>query len=148
MQSPSRDELIGAWELREFVVTYDDGRAPLHPLGDDARGLLMYSESGKMSAVLSRAGRPGLGMARVESTPRVDDAAKAAAFDSYVSYAGRFRVADGRVTHDVELALAPDIVGQENIRSASLSGDTLILRYDVTPPSGNTRHYALTWSRA
>ncbi len=142
------EDLVGAWSLARFVVTYDDGRAPLHPLGDDAQGMLVYSASGKMSAVLSRRDRRSLGMARIESSAKVTDSDKAAAFDSYVSYAGTYRVEGGAVLHDVTLALSPDVVGQTNARNATLEGDDLRLRYDVTPPSGNTRHYALDWRRA
>lgn len=142
------EALLGAWRLRSFRVSFEDGREPLWPLGKDAEGMLIYAPSGHMSAVLSRKDRAPLGVARVESSPRASDRDKAAALDSYVSYAGRFRVGGyGQVLHDVDLALLPDVVGQVNARRAKLDGDTLVLSYEVTPASKVTRSYRLEWQR-
>ena len=139
--------LHGSWRLERFVITYDDGRPELHPFGEDATGLLTYTPDGWMSAILSRAGRPSLGVGGLETTGRADAASKAAAFDSYLSYAGRWAVEGDAVVHRVTLALAPDAVGLDNVREAALDGDRLTLTYQRTPRSGVTRHYNLIWRR-
>jgi len=145
---PSPEDLHGAWHLRRFVITFDDGRAALHPLGADARGLLIYSPDGWMSAVLSRGDRGPLGVARLERSAAAPPEAKARAFDSYLSYAGTWRLDGEQVVHQVTLAQTPELVGQENRRVARLDGDGLTLSYRLVARSGVGRTYALSWSRA
>lgn len=140
-------DLCGSWSLARFEITFSDGRAKVFPFGPDARGLLMYSLDGHMSAVLSRADRPGLGATRLETSGAAPEDAKAAAFDSYLSYAGTWRLEGETVVHAVTLAQTPELVGVENRRRATLHGDVLILRYDITARSGVVRHYTLIWER-
>ena len=149
----SAEDLVGARSLEQFVISHSDGRPPLLPFGADARGLLLYSADGRMSAILCRGERAPLGIATLEQAERASKEAKAEAFSSYVSYAGRYRVerepggAD-RVVHEVELSLLPDLVGAEQARRAFLKGDQLALSYEVTPRSGVVRLYLLTWRRS
>lgn len=140
-------DLVGTWLLADFVITFSDGRAPVHPLGADARGQIVYAADGRMMAVLSRADRAPLGVSRLEARAQATAAAKAVAFDSYVSYAGTWRVDGDEVVHHVELALVPELVGVDNRRVARLDGDTLVLSYAVTARSGVERRYALRWAR-
>jgi hypothetical protein len=96
--------------------------------------------------VLSRADRPPLAADRLETTHRAPTDQKAAAFDSYLSYAGRWRLEGGAVVHSVEVALAPNIVGTEQVRSARLEGGRLTLTYDV-PGRDGSRTFHLEWTR-
>ena len=141
------EELVGSWSLSSFEITFSDGRAPLHPFGRDASGLLVYAADGHMSAILSRSDRAPLGVARLETSAAAGAAAKQAAFDSYLSYAGQWRVEGHSVIHTVTLAQTPELVGAENRRLATLDGDTLRLRYELTARSGVVRRYALVWRR-
>jgi hypothetical protein len=145
---PSPEDLHGAWHLRRFVITFDDGRAPLHPLGSDASGLLIYSPGGWMSAVLSRGDRAPLGVARLERSASAPVDAKARAFDSYLSYAGTWHLDGEHVVHRVTLAQTPELVGQENRRLVRRVDGALTLSYRLTARSGVGRTYALSWSRA
>lgn len=145
---PTPAELFGSWALARFEITFSDGRPPLHPFGANARGLLVYSPDGHMSAVLSRSDRPPLGASRLETSDAASAAAKVAAFDSYLSYAGTWRVEGDTVVHCVSLAQTPELVGVENRRRATLEGDILTLGYALTARSGVVRHYTLTWERS
>jgi hypothetical protein len=140
--------LIGAWTLSGFRVTFSDGRDALEPFGGDARGLLVYSADGHVCAVLSRGDRQPLQAGSLEQAHRASEADKARAFDSYLSYAGRWRLEGDEVTHLVELAAVPEVVGAEQKRRATLDGDALTLRYDVATRSGASAHYELRWLRA
>lgn len=149
MSDPIRPEqLHGSWLLEDFIIRYADGRPPSHPFGADARGLLMYTPDGRMSAILAREGRPHLDASRLETSAKAPAEEKAAAFDSYLSYGGRWFTEGEEVVHSVEYALTPNLVGRENRRRASLDGDRIVLSYDVPARSGVTRHYSLTWRRA
>lgn len=140
------EALVGAWELVDFSVTFDDGREPVAPFGDDAGGQLIYSASGRMSAVLCAGQRPALSVDALERAAKAPLQEKGAAFDSYLSYAGTYAVRDGSVVHTVELALVPNIVGREQVRQIRLEDDDLWLSYDRESKRG-PQHYTLRWRR-
>jgi hypothetical protein len=140
-------ELAGAYELLRFEIRYSDGRSPTHPFGADARGQLLYARCGVMSAMLSRADREPLAVDRLEAYAEASEARKAAAFDSFLSYGGRWTLAGDTVTHHVQLATVPELVGRSQTRSISLSGEVLTLSYEIEARSGVSRRYALDWRR-
>jgi hypothetical protein len=140
-------ELAGAYELVSFEITYSDDRPPTYPFGPNARGQLLYSPCGKMSAMLSRADREALAVGRLESYANASEARKAAAFDGYLSYGGRWTLDGDRVTHHVELSMVPDLVGVAQTRKVSLSGAILSLSYEIEARSGVSRRYELRWRR-
>ncbi len=51
-----RQSLVGAWSLLECAELLRDGSRRL-PLGEHARGQVIYTDDGRMSAQLVRAGR-------------------------------------------------------------------------------------------
>ncbi len=140
-------DLVGSWELLRCEISFSDGRPTVLPYGADARGQLVYAADGRVSAVLSRGDRGPLGVAGLESAAAADASAKAAAFDSYLSYAGRWRLDGDRVIHTVELALVPEVVGRDQVRRVAFDGDQLVLGYERTARSGVERRYRLTWRR-
>jgi hypothetical protein len=72
---------------------------------------------------------------------------RAAAFDGYFSYAGRWRLTGGIIVHEVTVALNPGLVGSEQWRKPLLRGRRLILAADEPTPKGVRRH-ELEWRRA
>lgn len=142
-----REDLVGAWRLERFSITYSDNRPPSYPFGEDARGQLIYTEDGQMSAVLSRSNRIALDISRLETFSSASDASKVAAFDAYLSYTGRWSLNDDEVTHEVELALVPNIIGRKQVRRASFDHETLVLTYELEARSGVIRYYELRWNR-
>ena len=82
-----------------------------------------------------------------ETAHRASDDAKARAFDSYMSYTGRYHLEGDEVVHTVELALTPEAVGQAQRRRLRWEGATLALSYTVQGRQG-PRHYLLSWTRA
>lgn len=141
--------LVGTWDLEHFEVTADDGRPTRYPFGTDARGRVIYAADGHMSAVLSRAGRPPTGPGGLETAHRATDADRCRAYDSYLSYAGRWELDGETILHHVDLALVPDVVGQTLARRAELDdAGGLHLHYTVTDRRGTTHHFSLRWRRA
>lgn len=60
MSKSLRERLIGAWTLVSYVEKPVDGSPTVHPLGEDATGIIMYTPDGFMSAQLMKSGRPEL----------------------------------------------------------------------------------------
>lgn len=125
LASPLREQLVGAWRLVSYEVRPRDGSAAAYPLGRDVRGWLLYTRDGYMSAQLMAAGRPPYAIG--DPHHGADDECAAAA-RGYIAYSGPFQVADnGTLTHEMDVSLFPNWVGNVQQRIAVLDGDRLRL---------------------
>ncbi len=101
-----------------------------------------------MQACLSKKDRSPFSTTSLEKGYKASDAEKAQCFNEYLSYAGYYRVQEDQVIHSVQLSLNPSIVGSELKRFYRFEGETLVLFYDVSLPSGLCCHYTLSWRQA
>lgn len=116
--------LPGAWRLESWSFLYDDGRPPEFPMGRDARGYILYTPGGQVSATIMRA-----------------DGSECFA------YAGRYEIEDGAVFHSIEISTNPDLIGLRSTRHITLEGERLTLAGpDFTP--GSRRTQQIVWRRA
>jgi hypothetical protein len=136
-----RQSLVGAWSLLECAELLQDGFRRL-PLGDHARGQVIYTDDGRMSAQLVRAGRASFPSDDYR-TAAVADVAEA--FQQYFGYFGRYEVdvAAGTVTHFIEGAMVPNLENKAEVRSFRLEQGRLVL--EAATPWGFIRN---TWIRA
>ena len=139
------EDFHGAWTLLAWRIDYSHGRASTWPFGEDATGMLLYTGDGRMSAGISRRGRPGFDGASVR---HASAEARAAAFDSHFHYQGTFAVDGQTVTHKVTESHNPDFAGTQQVRRAVLNGAELELSAeDVLPGSTTRRRHVLRWRR-
>ncbi len=131
--------LIGAWRLESWSLIYSDGRAPEFPLGPDAKGMIMYTAGGQVSATLMRAQRP-------QNAPTTD-VEKAASYADSFAYAGSFEVRDGSVFHLIEIATNPALIGLTSTRHITLEGDKLTLE-GPDFSAATARRQQIKWWRA
>lgn len=80
-------DLVGVWTLAACYERDEDGNRLEGPLGDDPRGLLIYTPDGHMSVNMMRT-------SGTASTPGASDA---------VGYAGKWRLAGGQAVHHVSV---------------------------------------------
>jgi len=137
------EQLVGAWRLARWEIIHSGGTTT-EPFGADAEGLLVYSADGWMSAAIMAAGRSPLSRGNPRQAP---EAERAAAFDGYFSYGGRWRIVGQSVRHDVCVALNPALVGTPQWRDAVLEGDLLTLSARESA-TGAERLHRLRWRRA
>ncbi len=138
MTTVSAKDLIGAWRLVSWSLVHDDGRPSAFPLGPDARGMIIYTPGGEVSATLMRA-------SRAAETP-APDGEKAAPFGDSFAYAGRYEVRGATVFHSIEIATDPALVGIISTRHIQLEGHRLILSGpDFAAGTGRTQR--IEWSR-
>jgi len=116
--------LVGAWRLESWSFEYEDSRPSEFPLGADARGMLMYTAGGQMSATLMRIGQPPASLA----------------------YAGRYEVQGDAVYHSIEIATDPTLVGLTTTRHIAREGDVLTLS-GPDFRSGTGRTQKIVWRR-
>lgn len=137
------DALVGTWRLIAFRAFAGDTQVS-SPLGQSPSGLLIYTRDGTMAALISYDERKPLSAADWLAAPSHE---QADAFTTFVAYGGRYALADGRVTHRVEVASVENWVNTDLVRAVKFDGDRLILR---TPPilvGGGEHVMELVWER-
>jgi hypothetical protein len=136
--------LAGTWNLIGWRRIAEDGSVS-YPLGEDARGLLVYTENGRMAVQITGAGR-----AQIAGDDPLggDEAARAAAYSTYLAYFGDYEVRGQSVVHTIDGSLYQNWAGAQQIRPFTDESDELVLR---TPPmrlaDGSTVVNELAWRR-
>ena len=115
--------LVGGWRLESWSFVYDDGRPPEFPMGPDAKGYILYTPTGQVSATIMRAD-------------------KGACF----AYAGRYEVVGGTVFHSIELSTNAELVGLRSTRHIQIEGDRLTLS-GPDFSAGTGRSQRIVWRR-
>lgn len=113
MQNISSRDIQGTWLLESFDIEGLDKKVA--PWGVNARGLLIYADTGHMSVSINR-----------------DLASKSSVeaeniFDSILFYSGTYRVEGSTITHQVTNASNPARIGKQMLRYAVLDGDVITL---------------------
>ena len=140
------DKFVGVWRLLSIEYRSVDGAIVEAPFGAEPEGTIMYDSLGNMSVQIARKDRP-----RFSSNERMAGSAeeKAAAFESYVAYYGRYRVDERErsVTHEVQQALFPNWSGSKQVRNYTFADRKLTLK---TPPfqyQGKSVTATLLWDK-
>jgi len=120
----NKQDFVGTWALQSWSAKTANGET-IQPYGDAPRGYIIYSEAGVMSAQIKGNGGEGV-----------------TGDGLFLAYGGPFSVEDKTVIHHVELANWEPIVGSDQRREASFSGDMLTL-------SAGTKEgdHTITWQR-
>jgi hypothetical protein len=141
-----RDDVVGTWELQSYTVCDGHVGSVVHPLGEDATGLLIYSADGYMSVQLMRAGRPLYDRPDTEGGSPEQSAAAAL---GYLAYSGRFDVDESTATvrHEPTVSLLPNWLDRPLVRHSSLKGNRLTLTGTSTDTDGRTVVASLVWAR-
>lgn len=146
-KGPLAKKIVGAWRL----VAVEGLPPGLPGFYDHPTGVIVYDSSGTISVqIANRGGRERFAGGLAAGT----QAEKAAAFDSYFSYYGRYTVdeAGGTVSHDVQGSSYPDLQGRQHVRWVEFQGDdrmVLIPRDDGKGGSVARKNatYRLYWER-
>lgn len=141
-----RRTLAGAWSLVSYQATDVETGGVVEPYGPHPRGLIMYTQNGRMAAQIMNPGRPRFQKERPEEG-LPEELATAAV--GYLAYGGSYEVSEGGlVSHHVELSLFPNWVGTTLNRIATLDGTTLRLAFPRPAPVwGTLRSGVLVWER-
>lgn len=145
----SRERLVGAWRMIDWRVIDGDRLDPnLPPLGQaaDCGGILLYTAEGLMSAMLARHARPCFTDGSLDGGSIAE---KSQAFETIIAYAGtyEFDEATAEVTHVVEHATHPNLVGNRMKRICIFEGDQLKLDTPSMMMGGVPRASYIQWQR-
>lgn len=135
------DRLVGTWTLVCAASTTAAGDRNENPYGVSPSGLLTYSSTGTVVALISFGGRKPLSV-------RAKAEEKAEAFDTFLAYAGRYSLLGDKVTHHVEISSIQNYVNRDLVRTVSFADDRMTLVTPPTPVNGKVQTLELTWQRS
>jgi len=134
--------VVGAWKLESFdILEKGDKRTPRY--GAHPVGYLIYSASGRMSAILSARERHKL--VPPPATISESDLSCIESIRPFLAYAGTYRIKNDHVFHTVETSVFTNLVGTTLEREFSIAGDLLTIR--TLPPEIWGSANELTWRR-
>ncbi len=142
-------DIVGTWLLVDRG-TDDPHDAQLSKAryGESSQGLLILSKDGWMNAAISWKDRPGLTGNPAWHTD-APDIERLRAFDTYISYGGKWNLSNDTLTTKVEFALNPSWVGGEQIRGVKILPDgKLMLTLSRPWPTGKVMRAWVRWQRA
>lgn len=138
----AQNPLVGAWTLETFdAIDADGSRKPR--FGKNPVGYLIYTATGRMSAVLSAVRRPDF--VSPDGTSKTT-AARTEAISEFLAYAGTYRVRGNRVFHTVQTGVFTDLMGKTLERDFRIEGDKLTI--ETVPPYLWSNNSILVWRRA
>ena len=141
--SPS--PIVGAWKLITFEFRKADGNV-IYPFGEQARGSIIYTESGRYSAQLMRIDRPRFGSGdQMKGTVEEIESN----YKGCISYFGTYEInlQDSLIIHHVEGSLFPNMEGRDQERFFELSENRLQLRTPAIKLDGEKAVGVLLWER-
>lgn len=123
----------GTWLLENWT-SLKNGTPDGFPMGQDAKGQIIYAEDGHMCAFLMRADFPS--------------GTDAPSPETCLSYGGTWSFADGKITHQVNFSSLAHWVGRPLMRYVEQNDDHMTLRTKSEfSKSGNRYEHALEWRR-
>lgn len=143
------DDILGSWLMvdRGTDSAEDQEQAKVR-YGDNPQGFMIFAPDGWMNAIVCWGGRPGLSGDTAWHTD-APDAERLKAFDTYLSYGGRWTVENSTLSTRVEFALNPSWVGGDQVRGLEMTDDGhLILKLSRAWPDGRVMTGWVKWKRA
>ena len=137
-----REDLIGTWTLISW--TQHRGDAALLPMGEAPVGAIIYTDDGFVAVSIMRCDRPHM---TTGDFVTANAAEKAAAFEGFLSYFGRYELQGEDVVHRITSASYPNWVGDSQVRTPSLEGDILKLQAAPRMVAGVAVSASLVWRK-
>ncbi len=114
------------------------------PYGKSPDGILIYTPRGHMSVTIAAGKRPKF---RKKNLFAGSTKQKVSAIESFVSYAGKYRLEGRMIVHDVQICLFPDWSGAELQREMNIEGNLLTLSVPPYIRDGKKQITRLVWKR-
>ena len=145
----TKRDIIGTWILVDRGTDDPvDAELSKSRYGEDSKGLLIISKEGWMNAAISWKDRPALtgDPSWHTDAPAAD---KLKAFDTYISYGGKWTLENNIFKTKVEFALNPGWVGKFQERGMKiLPNNELLLTLSRAWPNGRVMNGWVKWRRA
>jgi hypothetical protein len=137
-------KLLGTWRLVSASSTDVAGAQIEPPYGTNPVGFLIYTDDGRVSALISFSGRKTLNLG-AKGPALVEEQAEA--FKTFLAYAGRYRLSGDKVIHSIEISSIQNYVNKELVRSVKFQGNQIVLLTPPTMVNGKIQTIELVWER-
>lgn len=107
--------ILGVWKLMKHDMEFQDGSPPRKLFGQNPPGYLIFTQEGRMMAVLEAEGRQ----------PAKTDEDRANLLRSVAAYSGMYRLEQDKWITKVDVAWTPLLHNTEQLRYYKLDGDRL-----------------------
>ena len=144
-----KNDIIGTWTLVDRGTDDPvDAELSRARYGEDSKGLLIISKEGWMNAAICWKDRPQL-TGNPSWHTDAPEADRVKAFDTYISYGGKWTLENDIFTTKVEFSLNPGWVGGSQKRGMKmLPNNELLLTLSRAWPSGRVMNGWVRWRRA
>ncbi|QDO94904.1 lipocalin-like domain-containing protein [Formosa sediminum] len=142
-----RDQLVGAWTLKEFTQENENGETS-YPLDKDPLGFIMYTPDGYMSAQMQKKDR---NLFKSDDMFAGEPEEYKNAASGYLAYSGRFSVNEIKktVAHELDVSLFPNWLGKQQVRLIKLENNILNLETEQAVMfNGELQTAKVVWERA
>jgi hypothetical protein len=139
-----KDRLLGTWKLVSASSTDASGAQIDPPYGASPVGFLTYTEDHRVTALISYSGRKTLSIG-AKGPALVEEQAEA--FNTFLAYAGRYRLEGDRVIHSIEISSIQNYVNKDLVRTVKLQGNQIVLLTPPTMVNGKIQTIELIWKR-
>lgn len=141
-----KQQFIGTWNLVYYKIIKSDGSIFSYPYGKNCKGNILYTESGRMTALLMNPDRTNYA---IDHPWKGTSEEMKKAIRGYTSYAGQYEIEENRVIHKVDMSLYPNWIGTNLVRTFEFSSDyrELLLSTIPFPAKGFTLQDVLLWER-
>ncbi len=132
----NEQDLVGAWELMRWT-SLRNGETDGYPMGEDARGQVIYSADGRMSGFLMRNDFKE----SARGTP--------ALHNTSLAYGGTYHIEGDKVVHDVIYATIPHWINSplKRVMDVQDNGDLILRTEPDVSSKGNSYEHHLQWRR-
>jgi len=141
------DKLIGTWTLVKLIEVPEDGSETTQPMGENPKGVIIYSPDGYMSAQIMNPNRTNF---KQEHWSNATPEEYTEEGSTYLAYSGPFATDDDAqtVSHTMYVSLFPNWTGQTQNRMVKFEDGFLHLE-SGKPFTSNSRlvKHKLTWKK-
>jgi hypothetical protein len=146
-QEPSDiNPFVGAWHLTSLIVKAGNGTTS-YPFGEQAKGQIVYTPSGRMSAQLMRPDTDVTRFADLDGMSVIQELVQT----TFFSYWGTYDVDETAktVTHNVEGSLETTLVGTAQVRNYHFENEDLLIltASPIEDTEDPTAEVEITWER-
>lgn len=145
------NQLLGTWKLISAITILPDGSIEPDLYGANPVGYITYTPDGRMMVMFARSKRASFSVDVKSPLGKdmqlVPVTELAQAFTSFNAYAGTYKLNGNTVTHHIEIALIPNRVDTDLVRTFSLNGDRVTLKTPPTLSDGVSKVFELVWER-
>ncbi len=120
-----KKQIIGSWRLNNFVLNNLTINKSILPYGKNPIGILIFSADGFMSVSIMAEERTDF---EIESLQMSSSEEKISAIETYLTYAGKWRLEKDKIHVEVITSLLPNWKNKEHYRTFQLIDETLIFQ--------------------